>query len=52
MVTWINIYTHNKTPYVFNLGLSTPLDTSLSSVFPHFLIFIIIHEYANDIIFI
>ena len=30
------IYTHNLMPFVFNLGLITPLDTNLPNVFPHF----------------
>ena len=38
--------------YVFNLGLITPLDTSLPNVFSPFFVYINIHEYANDIIFI
>ena len=32
----MNIYNHKKVPYVFNLGLITPLDTSLPMFFPHF----------------
>ena len=31
------ISTHNEISYVFNLGLITPLDTSLPMVFPYFL---------------
>ena len=27
------IYTHNEMSYVFNVGLITPLDTSLTNVF-------------------
>ena len=45
------IFTHNTMLYVFNLGLITPLNTSLPIFFPHFYVFII-HEYANVIIFI
>ena len=38
--------THDKMPYVFNLGLITPLDTSWPNGFSLIFKFINIHEYA------
>ena len=36
------VYTHYKMSYVFNVGLITPLDTNLPSVFPHFKLSLIV----------
>ena len=33
------IYTHDEMSYVFNVGLMTPLDYSLTNIFPAFLSF-------------
>ena len=46
-----HIYTHYEMSYVFNLCLITPLHTAVyPCFFPHFLDFIKIHEYPNEII--
>ena len=46
-------YIHKTMFQVFNVGVITPWDTSLTNdVLPVFLVFNNIHEYANEVLFI